>query len=254
MKIRKARIRAALIALSLSVAGVVGIATPAHAALTYLYAGGRQDIVSSGVAANFTVANPTLAAGDFHSLVEATVSTANQQQAVEVGWTVDPTTYGDTKTRLFVTKWVNGIFGGYSDAAWVDNASNPVNRGADLTADIGGSSKAFGILHSGTDWWVYYKSVNIGRFPDSAWGGTFTAGARNQVFGEVAANVANPTTQMGNGICPTTTLGATIGSTTNQGVTPNAASLTTFATNTAKYDVVALSGQTLKYGGDGSCP
>jgi Neprosin len=242
------RVRAAIIAATL-LAGLL-IATPAHAALTYFYAGFKMTATTNGVAGNATIANPTVTSGDFHSLAEFAVSTTNQQQALEVGWTVDNGTFGDNLTHLFVGRWVNGVFGGYNAGGWVDNGANPVNAGAALTADVG-LSKAFGILHSGTNWWLYYNNVAIGSYPDSLWSGTFTTGSLNQAFGEVAANVASPTTKMGNGDCPTATLGARFTSLTNQG--GPTFSGTAFATDTTKYNYFSLSTRSLAYGGDGSC-
>ncbi|MCW2768498.1 MAG: hypothetical protein JWO11_4457 [Nocardioides sp.] len=247
----KARIQAALIALVVATACVVGIASPAQAALTYFYSGFKMTAVTNGVAGNLTVANPIPAAGDFHSLAEFAVSTTNQQQVIEVGWTVDPTTFGDNNTHLFVGRWLNGVFGGYNSGGWVDYAANPVNAGANITGAVGGPSIPFGILHSGTSWWLYYNSVAIGSYPDSVWGGTFTAGGLNQAFGEVAANVAAPCTDMGNGAFASATTGATFGSVSNQG--GPTFSGTPFASNAAYYNNYLASTRTLRYGGPGAC-
>jgi uncharacterized protein (TIGR03382 family) len=49
------------------------------------------------------------------------------------------------------------------------------------------------------DWWLFYDGEGLGYYPQSLWGGRFTAAGIVQWFGEVAAAVASPCTQMGNG-------------------------------------------------------
>lgn len=237
----------------LAMGGLLAIGSPAQAALTYLYVVGAETKTMPGAAVLVTVAKPTVTAGDFHSLAEMAVFSADGQQAVEVGWSVDATTFGDNNPHFFATRWTNGVFGGYNDATWSDWAANmTVNRGTSLVGDVG-QLKTFQISYGSGAWWVYYDNVAVGSFPASDWTSpTFTTGSVWKVWGEVAANVASPTTQMGNGLCAANTTAAKFSSMTySDGSNAN---LVVAATNTAKYDYVQTTQRTFRYGGDGSCP
>lgn len=246
----------AFFAIALIVGGVVGLASPAQAALTYFHAGGRQTLTTpeTSVAGFITVLNPTLTAGDFHSLYQLTAQSTDGQQVIEVGWTKDPTTYGDSNIHLFATRWTNGAFGGYFDSTWVDYGPNATDRNSSISGAIG-SVKPFAIVYSSGNWWIQYDSANVGYFPGSDWTSpSFTSFKLFQGFGEVAANVASPTTQMGNGNCGNS--GLTSGKVSSVQYSSGTAgvSLTTFATDSTKYSVYGLSARTVYAGGDGSCP
>lgn len=277
-----------LAAAAVSLLMVLGLGSPAHAALTYFYATGQWGWSSGAVptsgSANIGIWKPTLTAGDFHSLAELAVTSADGQQVVEVGWTVDPALNPNSEPHLFVYWWKNGNPCGYNGAAapagcgsvaspWVDYAATSLDVGDELTESTSGvsvSTLKVGIVYSTTDcgsapngWWVtaYYSGAAaqyIGCYKDTNWSGTspaFTDVHQVKAFGEVAANVAGPTTQMGSGVCPAATpvdlTTAKIGSVqTNLGLL----SLSFSATDTTKYNKVNVSGSTFYYGGDGSCP
>jgi hypothetical protein len=238
----------ALIASTLVVGG-----TPAQAALTYLYAQGAETKTETGAAVLITVASPTVTAGDFHSLAQMAVFSSDLQQVVEVGWSVDPATFSDNNPHLFATRWTNGAFGGYSDTSWVDYAPNAVNKGASLALDVG-SLKAFQISFDGSNnIWVYYNGVAVGHFPASDWTSpTFTTGSKWKFWGEVAANVASPTTLMGTGTCSAAAGAAKFSSVTYADSSTGNLSLS--ATDTSKYTTTAISAKSFYFGGDGSCP
>jgi hypothetical protein len=211
----------------------------------YLYTVGQQAAVTDGVGALFTIAKPKVAASDWHSLAEAAVQSADGQQVVEVGWTVDRSTFGDEETHLFVYHWVDGIPTCYG-CDFVQY-SKTVAPGAILAE---GAYKQFGIQHFSGAWWIAYDSEWIGSFPDKLWDGRFVQSGTIQVFGEVAASSTKPCTQMGNGTTPDSTTAAKIGSVTY--VNGPTVALKVSAT-TAVYASTALSDRTFRYGGPGAC-
>jgi len=251
----KRRLIAGTIALLTALTGLGLAATPAQAALTYFYVVGAENHVDTQAAVLLTITQPTVTAGDFHSLGEIAMLSANGQQVVEAGVMVNPGLYGDNNPHFFSHRYTNGVAGGYSDATWVDYAPNTtVNRGTSVAGDIG-TLKQLTIAYGGTpnNWWVYYNLQPVGYFPAGDWTSpTFTQSGQVKAWGEVAANVANPTTQMGNGLCSSDTSAAKFSTLSyGDGTTAN---LTMSATNTAKYTYTAVTTRTFRFGGDGSCP
>lgn len=273
-----------------TVALLAASALPAQAALTYFYSKGYW-VYSSGTvpttsAANITIWKPTITSGDFHSLGQIAIQSDDQQQAVEVGWTVNPALNGDNEPHVFVHWYKDGVACGYNGAAapagcgsvaspWVDNAANTdLNAGSELTESIAGSNATIttlkvGIDYSTTDcgaapngWWVraYYSTGTaqyLGCFKDTNWTGTsptFNNLHVLQAYGEVAANVSSPTTLMGSGVCPaavpvfntTAFIGSVQADSTNR-------TLTMSSTDSTKYKHVGVSASSFYYGGDGSC-
>jgi hypothetical protein len=220
-------------------------AAAAAAQVNYLYAVGQQAAATDGVGALFTVAKPKVAEEDWHSLAEAAVQSADGQQVVEVGWTVDRSTFGDEETHLFVYHWVDGIPTCYG-CDFVQY-SKTVQPGAILAE---GGYKQFGIQHFNGAWWIAYDSEWIGSFPDKLWDGRFVRSGMIQVFGEVAASGTKPCTQMGNGSTPETSAAARIGSVTY--VNGPTVALKVTAT-TDVYATSQLSDRTFRYGGPGAC-
>lgn len=248
------RIIATLCSALVFIGAVLFGASPAHAALAYFYVTGAQNHVDTQATVLLPITTPTITSGDFHSLAEMSMMSADGQQVVEVGTMVNPGLYGDNNPHLFVTRWTNGSFGGYSDTTWVDWSANAVDRGSSLATD-NGTLKQVHLIYGGSPvgWWAYYNNVPVGEFPASDWTSpTFTQSGQVKVWGEVAANVTNPTTQMGNGLCSASTSAAKI-STLSYG-DGSMASLTMSATNTAKYDYTSVTSRTFRFGGDGSCP
>lgn len=246
-------------ALAASTLLVAMAATPAQAALTYFYAGAQQTITDAGAYANMTIATPTITTGDFHSLAEITVKDSTGNQAVEFGWTVDPTLNGDSNPHLFVYWWKNGVGQCYNTGCtgYTAYASATIAVGATLS----NGAMRFGIQHSSGAWWVWYGTTGgvgnwVGFISDTNWTTAWTSFGKAQFFGEVAVNVASPTTLMGNGACSGGTTPASFGSV--QYVTNPVANVnlttTGMVTDSTKYDSTLASARTFKYGGDGSCP
>ena len=223
----------------------------AAASVYYHYALGSQTGDTDGTWAYLTVAKPTLAAADFHTLTEVAVQSADGQQIVEVGWTVDRQVNGDDDPHLFVYHWKDRKPGCYNGCGFVPYGTT-AKPGDTLPT---GAQKRFGIQHSGTVWWIAYNSEWIGYFPDSIWGGTYTKGGLTQWFGEVASASASPCTDMGNGL-PASDLNAArvSGIMLTNGPVPNAAVRSTSKLYTVEVvDVNAPTVTAFRYGGPGAC-
>jgi hypothetical protein len=193
---------------------------------TFLYSMGTQAAATTGVYANSIIGAPTLATADYHTLgeisFERTVGTSHN--VVEIGWNVDRVLYGNTLPHLFGFWWKNGAPMGYNASpGWVDNPSasgGTINLGDTLTA--GSTAKKFGIEFSDGALWLAYDNVWIGYYPETNWTGTTLGGAAVtggfhvsdyvQLFGEVAATSATPTTDMGTGVLASTSATAPISS------------------------------------------
>ena len=214
---------------------------------SYLYGSSSQSATADGMYATLTLAKPELADGDFHTLAELAAQSADGQQIVEVGWTVDPAVNGDDNPHLFVYHWVNGGGSCYNGCGFVQ-ASSSVKPGMTLPTD---GAKYFSIMHYQGNWWVMYGSDWVGYFPDSLWGGKFTQLGLAQWFGEVAAGSAAPCTDMGNG---------------NPANSPDAASFTGMgfyngpqtrvnanATNSLWYSTRRAGQNAFRFGGPGAC-
>lgn len=259
------------------IAGSLTVASPALATTCspacFYYAGGQATpghaSGTTGVYAAFDIAKPTVstANGDGHSLAEMSVESADGNQIVEAGWTVDPILNGDSNPHLFVFRWINGIHQGYnlSGGFHACGPTNPscttaptVGVGQSVNGDVG-TLKTFGIEYFSSVWWVSYNSQWLGFYTGSDWSSpTFTVVDWTQVFGEVASThdlAASPSSapcaQMGNGLQSSSTSSARIGSLTYIGGTA-APSLTAFSGPYANYTAALISPsvRSLRYGGD----
>ncbi|WP_250002338.1 neprosin family prolyl endopeptidase [Actinoplanes sp. M2I2] len=171
--------------------------------VNYLYNVGSQDANSAGVFANVTIGKPELAKKDYHSLAEIALQSADGEQIVEVGWTVDRVVNGDDDPHLFVFHWVNDVPKCYNDCGFVQVSPN-IKPGATLTYGV---TKKFGIQYFNNAWWVAYDTEWVGFFPEKIWndaGVQFDRSGYVQVFGEIAAAQSKPCTDMGNGTAPDT--------------------------------------------------
>jgi hypothetical protein len=195
-----------------------------------------------------TVARPTLAAGDFHTLGEVAAQSADGRQIVEVGWTVDRGLFGDANPHLFVFHWVNGVATCYNGCGFVPASSIAT---AGMTLPVGGTPQ-FAIQHFQGNWWVGYSGTWFGFFPDSLWSGGFTKAGLTQWFGEVAANSGSPCTDMGTGLLPSSTSAATILGISFFGGPAANISLNTI-TNPALYSAAKTSSNSVRFGGPGAC-
>ncbi|WP_242625179.1 neprosin family prolyl endopeptidase [Krasilnikovia cinnamomea] len=230
-----------------------GAAPPARSAaadpqIHYMYGTGAQTVAVQKAYANFTVAKPTVAQQDFHSLAELAMMSADGRQIVEVGWTVDrDVNSGDLNPHLFVYHWKDGQGTCYNGCGFVPYGGGAT---AGMTLPVG-ASKQFGIVHSGGAWWIAYDTDWVGSFPDSLWEGRFTVTGKVKFFGEVAAATQRPCTQMGNGLAANDPNAARIGSASYPDST-EPVKLVVSATG-GVYSAVALSDRTFRYGGPGAC-
>jgi hypothetical protein len=214
--------------------GAAGLASPAYAAPTHHYvaaveAAGTANPTpagTTGASGIFTIEQPTVAADDYHSLMEIsackwiTVSGSFQRNCVEFGWEVNPGVYGDANPHLFSGWWKHGVFQGRNNC--VDAAGTP-NAGSSILGDVG-TMKTFGINYysttpAGGGWWFSYNPTSgpttwVCHIPQSRWtnpgpGGLpsvtgFTDTDQVQWFGEVAEEPGAGESQMGDGSCGST--------------------------------------------------
>lgn len=227
----------------------------------YSYAGARwTGTAVQGAVDNMLVYTPIKQASDYHTLAEIAVQSSDSQQAVEAGWTVDPTLNGDSNPHLFVYSWKNGTGQGYNGGnGWTDNGSESINAG-DSLATYNNTKIKFLWQSFDNKWWLDAQISGadhwIGYYPHSSWTSpTFTTSPRIQVFGEVSAANTPTCTDMGNGTQAGVGAGAQNGSfTTYDGSTWALTSITgtNFNDSANGYDFYSESNYTFRYGGGGS--
>jgi Neprosin len=178
-----------------------------------------------GTYADMTVAKPALDTRDSHTLAEVAAQSADGQQIVEIGWTVDRLINGGSAApHLFTFSWINGVGQGYNAAnshfqpfaggsGW-----NPNSYFTGMELPVSATPRRFVIWHYQGKWLLGLGvpgTTNIdyvGYFPDSDWSGGYTSIGLAQWFGEVNdANDGLDCTEMGNGIFGTTSGAATVG-------------------------------------------
>ncbi len=215
----------------------------------FFYAQASQTAAAEGAFAWFTVARPTLATGEAHTLAELAVQSADRRQIVEVGWTVDRALFGDANPHLFVFHWVDGQPTCYNACGFMPY---PGGDPAGMTLPAGGDAHYLTIRHFDGNWWIGHGGVRwMGYFPDSLWGGRFTQAGLTQWFGEVAAYNGRPCSDMGNGRFSSSPSAAQIyniglwgGPTADIGVA---------ATHASYYTATLTSKGSMRYGGPGAC-
>ncbi|MBU2667582.1 neprosin family prolyl endopeptidase [Actinoplanes bogorensis] len=224
----------------------------AETKVNYLYNVGSTAADSAGVYANITIGKPELDKTDYHTLAELALQSADGQQTVEVGWTVDRLVNGDDDPHLFVFHWVNGKPTCYNKCGWVQ-ADGEINPGATLSYGV---TKKFGIQYYDKGWWIAYDTSWIGYFPESNWndqGVKFNRSGYVQVFGEVATISDNPCTDMGNGTDAVKDAAARVSSVSFiDGPTTDKIDMYIRSTNSKIYPVSPISLRSFRYGGPGS--
>jgi hypothetical protein len=188
---------------------VPGVDSAPDAALFYFYNAAFQMGAATASNAKFAQYDPTVAVQDYHSLIEMSGESADGSNIIEVGWTVDPSTNGDSLPHLFVFHWINSAPTCYNACGWVQ-VSQTRFPGMAVTPTPTGQLYAF--KFDGSNWWIGYQGEWIGYFPGSLWNGQFTQLGFAQWFGEVAASSEQPCTQMGSGAFGTGTGAAVISS------------------------------------------
>jgi hypothetical protein len=217
--------------------------------VNYLYNVGSQAAETDGIYANLTVGKPALAKNDYHTLTELALQSADGQQIVEVGWTVDRVVNGDDDPHLFVFHWINRKPTCYNACGFVPYSKN-VTAGATLTYDV---TKKFGIQYFNNAWWIAYDTEWIGYFPEALWndeGIKFSRSGLVQVFGEVASTTTKPCSEMGNGQTPDKSTAARAASISYLNGPPEAMNV---RSTSDVYAVNPLTTRTFRFGGPGAC-
>src|SRR4051794_35872590 len=124
-----------------------------------------------GASANLVIGRPYLDKADWHTLSEIAVQSADGQQTIEVGWTVDRAVNGDEDPHLFVFSWVDGVPSCYNSCNYLPAKGASIKPGDTLAVN---TVRNFGIQHIGNVWWVAIDSEWIGAFMDDTWGNKFT--------------------------------------------------------------------------------
>lgn len=157
-------------------------------------------ISAAGASVSITQAQPKVGSQDYHSLTELAIESADGQQVVEIGWLVAPGINQDSLTHLFVYHWVNGAESCYNGCGFVQTSTTYKAGGLIKINTVG----TYSIHYNSGKWILKYNGSQLGYFPESLWGGSFTKAGIVQAFGEVASSSATtPLTQMGNGILGT---------------------------------------------------
>jgi hypothetical protein len=221
---------------------------PHAGAAQFFYGAAYQYGQSNGAFASYTVTQPALAAADSHSLAELAVESADGQQIVEIGYTVDRGLNGNALPHLFVYHWVNRTESCYNGCGFVQYDAS-LRPGAALTV---GSVHQFAIEQFNGNWWVGDGTTWIGYFPGSLWNGTYTQAGLIQWFGEVSAFTATPCSDMGNGLFASTgNASASITGISYFAGPP--VSLSIIQPTPSLYTAVAYSTNNVRYGGPGAC-
>jgi hypothetical protein len=229
----------------------------------YTYAGAQQAPATApaSVGALLTVDDPWLSVNyEWHTLAELAVESANGQQVAEIGWTRDPTTFGDSNVHSFVYWWKNGVPQGYN-SGFTNYSGRTYTVGDTLTSFIDASpAPSFGWVYSGGNWWAQFNGTYLGYFPGSNWSGVTPAFDKAyfiQAFGEVDGR-ATPCTDMASNLpvlATSTSTGAGKFSSMTYDNSATGVSLSTFTTNSSWYNAALLTGsvRSFYYGGPGPC-
>lgn len=170
-----------------------------HIAAGYHYVYGYQYATAAGGDAYFSQHTPYLSPSDAHTLAETSAQSADGNQIVEIGWTVDRGVNGDAQPHLFVFSWVNRKPNCYNGCGYVQYSST--FRPGQVVAG-NGATYLYAIEYYQGNWWVYSQDQWLGYFPESIWsskGVKFTQVGLVQWFGEISSGGGSKT-QMGNGI------------------------------------------------------
>lgn len=217
---------------------------------TFIYVAGQQYVEADGASVRMYQAEPEVAPNDGHSLQELAVQSADSQQIVEVGWTVDRATDGDSAPHLFTFHWVNGQPSCYDTCGFVETAASAGRPGMPVPV---GQEGEYAIQHFQGRWWVGYDNQWFGYYSDSLWNGSYTRAGRIQTFGEVAAAGPTTCTDMGDGQPGAASNASYITDFRLLGSTA-APALQTSATDSAHYSLGAVTPTSFRLGGPGTGP
>jgi hypothetical protein len=227
---------------------VPGVASDPDEEIYYFYASAYRQAQTGKAEGKFTQDQPYVAAEDYHSLAEMAGETADGQNIIEIGWTVDPSLNGDSNPHLFVFHWISGAPTCYNGCGYVQVSTT---RYPGMTVAVSSTPQPFAFHFDGNNWWVGYQGEWIGYFPASLWAGQFTRLGLTQWFGEVAASSGTPCTQMGNGVIGTGT-GAALVSSERIADDPGPPQVGE-VTDPSYYALGAITGTGNHFGGPGGC-
>lgn len=238
-----------------------GVHTDTLGATNYTYAGATQTPATAptGVTALMKVDNPWLSVSyEYHTLAEEAITSVNGQQAAEIGWTRDPTTFGDDHVRLFAYSWKNGVPLGYN-TGFVNYASRVNTVGDDISSFVDTAPQIGWQFDVNDNLWASFNNNFLGYYPASTWSGVtpaFTTASQVKFYGEIVGR-ASPCTDMGSNpavLATSTSTGAAKFSSITYDNTATV-SMTPFATNSAWYSAVLMTGtvRSFYYGGPGPC-
>lgn len=120
--------------------------------VTREYGVGSLGLNNTGMDGNVYMGNPwvTFSDGDGggggHSIAQFAISSNSQQQILEWGWRKS---YTGGNVKLFFSSWVNGVWQGYNNSAFVVTGTTPL-PGDDVPAADLGTAKAMAIQWDGT--------------------------------------------------------------------------------------------------------
>lgn len=220
----------------------------------YYYAGDRQFAIASGVSVTLRQAQPQVAqsAGtENHSLMEMAAESSDGKQIVEIGWMVDPIFNRDSLPHLFVFYWANGQPSSCYNTCGFVSTSNTVAPGYAVSVGAAGN---YSISYYNSGWYIAYNGTQLGYFPESLWGGSFTQLGFIGIFGEVEISSGSTTKciQMGNGIAGSSTGSAAISNFSLDGST-SAPALSPYVTASSSYSYGFATPNGVNIGGSGSC-
>jgi hypothetical protein len=227
---------------------VPGVASVPEDEIYYFYASTFRQGPTAAAQGKFTQDQPQVAAGDYHSLAELAGQSADAQNMIEFGWTVDPGLNGDALPHLFVFHWVNSSPSCYNGCGWVQVSTT---RYPGMPVAVSTKPQWFALRFDGNNWWAGYQGEWIGYFPGSLWAGGFIQFDIIQWFGEVAAASATPCTQMGDGVIGTGAGAALVAGEKLPG-SPGSP-LPGEVTDPAYYALGAITGSGHRFGGPGAC-
>ena len=228
--------------------GMRGIEAMPQGEMYYFYTSAFQQASTTIVQGGFTQDKPYVDPADYHSLAELVGQSADGQNMIEIGWTVDPGLNHDRRPHLFVFHWVDGNPTCYNGCGYVQVSQT---RYPGMPVTVTGTPNRYAIRFDGKRWWVGYQGEWIGYFPGSVWSGNFTSIAMTQWFGEVAASSPQPCTQMGNGNFGSASAAAAIAA---EKLGPGAAAAQPGEiTDPSLYAIGSFSGTGYRFGGPGAC-
>lgn len=228
--------------------------------------------VNTGTAtsANVSIHNPALDPRDSHTLAEISAADNPNGPGVydtaELGWTVDPPDFGDSRTHLFVYSGLAaysnpvcypGNTAGQGSCGWTQ--VSPSIKPGDVLPTASGSHQTFQLIRNSRGWEMYYGFYDLGYY-SNAWyalsGESFPSASRFEWYGEVAHNnnYLSTCTDMGDGLPSTNVFAAYINNISFTSAYQNYFDGYPSPTLNPYYNVtLGTDNQSMRYGGTGRC-